>query len=377
MFAAFRLGACTLELSRRSCCVAADARCRQRVVVNFCAQPSGGTGVTGVTRQCGRNMQPRRFALGRRNNPMTIRTRCTGGLQVIDFGHRLPGGNDMARLAQVGGGRMATGQAARFALCQHAVVTSRTDLNAGLGVVKFEDRFPLTGILVMTGVAHVAGRQSRQMLALHDADVRKAGGTVATGAIAVKSGVVNRRRLPSRNEVAGITRLRGRHVGGRILTRRERAVVAGRAHRNAGFGMIKLGDRLPYVWERLMAFLAEVAGDQASSVLALGRFAAGFDAVVASDASANDCTVVDCGWFPSRNFVTVITLSYRDDVGSRLTVKSDLACAIVTGLASSNCLRVQGRIIRRDIRPAPFRSTYTWSIDMTCLANICRWHVGS
>ena len=333
MLAAFRLGARTLELSRRSCCVAADAGCRQRVVVNFCTQPSGGTGVTGVTRQCGRNMQPRRFALGRRNNPMTIRTRGTGGLQVIDFGHRLPGGNDMARLAQVGGGRMATGQAARFTLCDDAVMAGRTNLDAGLCVVKFEYRRPLAGRLVMTGVAHVAGRQARQMFALHDADVGKAGCAVATCAIAAKAGVVNRRRLPARYRVTGITGLGGRHVGGRALARRERAVVAGRAHRDAGFGVVEFGDRLPHVREGLMAFLAEVAGDQSGSVFASGSLTADFDAVMASDTSARNARMVNCRAQPLVGFVAKAAVFSRDNMGGRLALLGKRTRIVMTAAA--------------------------------------------
>ena len=283
-------------------------------MINFCTQPSARAGVTGVTRQRGRNMQPRRFALGRRNNPMTIRTRGTGGLQVIDFGHWLPCGYDMARLAQVGGGRVAARQGARFALRQHTVVTSHTDLNAGLRVVKFENRFPLTGILVMTGVAHVAGRQARQMFALHDADVGKAGCAVATCAIAAKAGVVDRRRLPARYRVTGITGLGGRHVGGLALARRERAVVAGRTHSDAGFGVVEFGDRLPHVREGLMAFFAEVAGDQASSVLALGRFAADFDAVVASNTSTRNSRVVDSRAQPLVSFVAKAAVLGRNNM---------------------------------------------------------------
>ena len=69
--------------------VAADT-IGQRAVINPGDRPHGGTSVTGVTRQCGRDMQPQRFALGRRNNPMTISTRGTRGLQVIDIVYRLP-----------------------------------------------------------------------------------------------------------------------------------------------------------------------------------------------------------------------------------------------------------------------------------------------
>jgi len=99
--------------------------------------------------------------------------------------------------------------------------------------------------------------------------------------------------------------------------------------------VVEFGDRLPHVRESLMAFLAEVAGDQSGSVFATGRLAAGFDPVMASNASANDCAVIDCGRLPARNFVAIIALSCRNDVGSRLTVKSGLAGAVMAGFAGA------------------------------------------
>jgi len=209
---------------------------------------------------------------------------------------------------------VATGQGARFTLCQHTIVTSRADLNAGLRVVKFEDRRPLRRRLVMASLADVAGRQSRQMFALHDADVGEAGGTVATGAVAGEAGMINRCGLPTRNEMAGITRLGGRHVDRHALTLRKRAVVAGRAHRDAGFGVIKFGDRLPYIRERLMAFLAEIARDQSNGVFAPGRLAADFDAVVASNTSTRNSRVVDSRAQPLVSFVAKAAVLGRNNM---------------------------------------------------------------
>ena len=98
------------------------------------------------------------------------------------------------------------------------------------------------------------------MFSSHFADVGKPRCAVTAGAVADKAGVVNGRRFPTGNGVAGVTGLSGRYVGGQALTRRQGAVVAGRAHGDAGLRVVELDDRFPFAGCLAVAGVAHVAG---------------------------------------------------------------------------------------------------------------------
>ena len=140
-----------------------------------------------------------------------------------------------------------------------SVVAGLAHRDAGLGMVKFDRWFPLARRLAVAGVAHVAGAQTGQMFACHHAHIGKAS-NMAAGAVAGKTSVVDRGGLPTGNRMAGVARLGGRHVGRHALTRRQGTVVAGRAHGDAGLGVVKLDNRFPLAGSLAVARFADVAG---------------------------------------------------------------------------------------------------------------------
>ena len=146
----------------------------------------------------------------------------TGGRQdrVIDFGSGPHGGAGVAGFACQGGGNVLGGFAFEREGAGTVVAGRAGGGRLNLQVIELQDRLPFGRGFAMAGLAHVAGVDAGLVFARHDADVGEAGGAVAAGAVAGKTGVVNRRGLPGGNGVAGVAALGGRDMSGRALTRR-------------------------------------------------------------------------------------------------------------------------------------------------------------
>ena len=123
--------------------------------------------------------------------------------------------------------------------CQRAVVAGRAHADAGLRVVKFNDGIPLAGRFAMACITHVAGGYAELMLSRHYTDVGEPGRSMTTGAISGEAGVVYRRWFPTGDRVASVASLGGRYVRRCTLPTRQRPIVTGRTHANAGLCVIE------------------------------------------------------------------------------------------------------------------------------------------
>ena len=119
----------------------------------------------------------------------------------------------------------------RFAgLGQARAVAGGAHNNAGLGVVKLEDRIPLGRKFVMAGLAQAAGRQTGQMFSGNTAGFHA---VVATDAIASDGAVIHPCRCPGIRGMARVARQRGDDVCGTLTFygKLATAIMADRAGR--------------------------------------------------------------------------------------------------------------------------------------------------
>ena len=173
------------------------------------------------------------------------------------------------------------------------------------------------------------------MLAFHDADVGKPA-NMAAGAVAGVASVVDRCGFPACHGVAGIAGLGGRHMSRRALTRRQGAVVAGCAHRDAGLGVVEFATGLPLQREFIMAKLALIRSAQTLQMVTTQT--TGYDTVVTGHATVYDIRVTDCGGSPRHDRMTNIAVFDCRNVIRRFDGRNSSSPVVTYRAASNNAL---------------------------------------